>query len=192
MADINVERKSGSSWLWWVLGLILLALIIWLLAAGGEEEMEVVETEPIVTPATTPEPIAQGPLCVSQALSQPLTYVGQTLGTCRLQVTEVPTDRGFWVEENGQRIFAVIIDNPAEEPKDINPGQVITMTEAVLRDRSFVPQIPGAPLDQDTQNILNSEAEYFLTVDEENILITQAGNPQPGATPAQTAPGGGA
>ena len=104
-------------------------------------------------------------------------------------MVEVPTDRGFWVEENGQRMFAIIIDNPAEQPKDINPGQTITITEAVLRDRSFVPQIPGAPLDQDTQNILNTQAEYFLTVDEENIIITEAGNPQPGTTPAQTAPG---
>ena len=29
MADINVERKGGTPWLWWIIGLIVLALIVW-------------------------------------------------------------------------------------------------------------------------------------------------------------------
>jgi hypothetical protein len=189
MADIDVERKGGMSWLWWILGLILLALIIWWIAAAGDDEpevAEVVEPAPVVTPTTTPEPIAQGPLCVSQVLSAPMTYIGQTLGTCQVQVVEVPTDRGFWVEENGQRIFAIIIDQPQEQPKDINPGQTVRITEAVLRDRTFLPQIPGVPLDQDTENIAEQE-EFFLVVDERNINILTEGNPQPGTDPAPTA-----
>ena len=143
---------------------------------------------PAGTPPTVPEPIAQGPQCVAQALSQPLAHAGQALGTCTLQVVEVPTDRGFWVEENGQRIFAVIIDQPAEEPKDINPGQTISMSGAGLRDRSHLPQIPGDPLDQDTRNIIQTRAKYFLVVDERNIDVMTQGNPRPGTDPAQTAP----
>lgn len=196
MADINIERKTGSSWLWWVLGLLLLALIIWLLAAGGEEEMEVVETEPIVTPATTPaasaQPMAQGAGCLTQAIASPVSNVGQTVGPCQVQVAEVPTDRGFWVEENGQRVFAIIGDRPAEQPLDLNPGQSITISEATVRDRSYISQIAGQPLDQNTQNIINSQAEHYLVVDESNINITEAGTPQPGTTPAQTAPRSGA
>lgn len=179
MADINVERKGGAGWLWWVVGLLALALVVWgiaeLLETDEAEVAEVVETVPMetadVTPVTTPEPIAQGDLCVAQALSEPATYLGQSLGTCELEVTDVPTDRGFWVEEDGQRIFALIIDDPAEEPLDINPGQTITMSEAVLRDQTSSPEVQGDALDDDTQRIIDQEADYFLVVDESNIDI---------------------
>ncbi len=175
MAEINVERKSSNSWIWWLLAIIVLALLLWWLLADDEVD-PVVATTPVVTPTTTPEPIATGPLCVAQALSAPATYVGQTLGTCQLRVTEVPTDRGFWVEENGQRMFVLLIDGPAEAPVDINPGQTITMSSAVLRDRAFLPQVPGESLDQDTRNIIDQQAEYFLVVDESNITILSPGS----------------
>ncbi len=60
MADINVERRERSIWPW-ILGLILLALLIWLLASMFDREEEVVvgeQTEqtqqPTGAPATNP------------------------------------------------------------------------------------------------------------------------------------------
>jgi hypothetical protein len=189
MADIDVERKGGGmSWLWWLIGLIVLALILWAIFAGDDEPevAEVVPPAPVVTPTTTPEPVAQLPgISIADILGDPAAFIGEDF-TDEVVVESVPTDRSFWIEDQGQRLFAIIIDDPAEEPKDINPGQELRITEGVLRDRTFLPEIPGVPLDQDTENIAEQQP-IFLTVDERNINILTQGNPQPGTDPAPTA-----
>jgi hypothetical protein len=192
MADIDVERKSSMAWLWWLLGLLVLALLAWLLLRGGDDP-EVAAVEPLpapapVTPATTPEPIAQGPLCVAQALSGATPNIGQTLGTCSMNVVEVVSDRGFWIEENGERVFVVINEGApgvadtqgAAERPDINPGQTITVSEAMVRDD--VQNVAG-PLDEQTRTLAGQQP-WFLTVEEENVQILTTGEPQPGTDPA--------
>lgn len=194
MADIDVERKSGNRWIWWVLGLIVLALLLWWLLAGrGDDDADLepvtaTAVEPI-TPATTPEVVAAAPgVSIADILGSPDEYLGQNWQDESVNVVEVPTDRGFWIEDQGARMYAILIDNPAEEPLDINPGQQVRITQAVLRDRTYLPQIPGEPLDAQTQQTAEGQP-IFLTVDESNIEILQTGNPQPGTDPAQTAPG---
>lgn len=34
MSEINIQRKSGSNVLWWVLGLVALLIVAWLLFAN--------------------------------------------------------------------------------------------------------------------------------------------------------------
>lgn len=188
MADIDVERKSGGmSWLWWLLGLLLLALLAWWLLAG-DDEPEVAAVDPVaapvapVTPTTTPEPIAQGQLCVAQVLAGPATYIGQRLGTCPMRVVEVVSDRGFWVEENGQRVFVIINESPAgtvapgaadvqgqvAEQPNVNAGQTINVTEAIVMDN--VQNVAG-PLDEQTRTIAQQQP-WFLVTDGANISMT--------------------
>lgn len=177
MADINVERKGGMAWLWWILGLIVLALIVWWFLAAGDDDpdtAEVVDPAPVVAPITTPEPVAQTQgVSIADIMGDPEGYVGQDFND-EVIVTEVPTDRGFWIEDNGARLFAIIIDQPEEQPKDINPGQTLRITEGVLRDTTFIAQIPGVPLDADTENLARQQP-IFLTVDEGNIEILPEG-----------------
>lgn len=187
MADIDIERKSSMAWIWWLLGAIVLALLIWMFAAGDDDDdVAVVDpavpaaVTPAVTPGTTPEPIAQGALCVAQVLSAPNTYIGQRLGTCPVRVVEVVSDRGFWIEENGTRVFAVINEGGegvadtqgrvAERP-DINAGQSINITEATVMDN--VQNLAG-PLDDQTRT-LASQQPWFLMVEEENVNILTQG-----------------
>lgn len=52
MADIDIERKSSNSWLWWLLGLLALALIIWLVAEMlDDDEPETAIVDPVAAPA---------------------------------------------------------------------------------------------------------------------------------------------
>lgn len=194
MADIDVERKGPSIWPW-IIGLIILALLIWLLAEWLGDDEEVVEPIGAPVPAEVqpptvgvpPEPVAQAPgVPLSQIIESPATWTGQTWGG-EVRVAEVPTDRGFWIEDQGERLFVILNDQPQEEPKDINPGQTLRISEAMIYDN--VANVPGT-VDPDTRNIAQGQP-VFLAVDEGNVNILEAGQPQPGTDPAQTAPTGG-
>ena len=53
MADLDVEKKKNNDWWKWVLGLILLALILWLIFdnfGNDNEELEEVDTTAQVAP----------------------------------------------------------------------------------------------------------------------------------------------
>lgn len=54
MADIDVERKSSPTWIWWLLGLILLAVLIWALTRGGDDA-------DTITPAPVAGPVVEDP-----------------------------------------------------------------------------------------------------------------------------------
>ena len=181
MAEIPVEKKSNLTWLWVLLALILIALLIWW-ATDSDEVEPIPQTEEIVgvdtpgaDPITPPEPVGmEAGITVGGILGNPTEYVGDdNINLTGVTVPEVPTDRGFWVEDQGQRIFAVLIDGPSERPKDIDPNQRIVIREAMARDATFIDQIPGQPLDQDTRNIIQKQ-DVYLVVDESNIQFAGA------------------
>lgn len=181
MAEIPVERKSSMTWLWILLALILLGLIIWW-ATSGDDEENLMADEDIVAADTLGDEQAdgteglgtEGGVTIAQILANPSQYIGTSDFQGQFNVAEVPTDRGFWVEQNGDRLFALIIDQPAEEPKDINPGQQIRVTDGMIRDTTGLSEMPGEPLDEATQQIA-SDQDALLLVDEANIEITSQG-----------------
>ena len=65
MADINVERRSPSVWPW-IVGLLILALLIWALVEIFGGEADSVLTDPIIDsvmagPGTTPSTASPAP-----------------------------------------------------------------------------------------------------------------------------------
>jgi hypothetical protein len=57
MADINIEKKSPTTWIWWVLGLVILGLLLfWLLTPGTRDQVALVDDDPAAEtmPATAP------------------------------------------------------------------------------------------------------------------------------------------
>lgn len=187
MANIELERNQGGmSWLWWVLGLLALILILWWIWPDSETELGVVD-EPMesVEPVTTPEPVAtMAGVTIGDILGSPDGFIDGSFPGAEVMVVEVPTDRGFWIEDEGERLFAIVIDQPQEEFIDINPGQTLRIDQGMLRDRTFLPEIPGAPLDAATQAIAEQQ-DIFLVVDEAQITILEEGEPQAGTDPTQ-------
>ncbi len=189
MADIDLERKRGGmGWLWWALGLLALILIVWWVWPDGEPEVaevETIETVEPVAPAPVQEPVTdiEG-ISVGDILANPSQFVGDSFPATEVTAVEVPTDRGFWIEDQGERLFAIIIDQPREQPKDINPGATLRIEGGMLRDASFLPELPGVPLDQDTERMAEDQ-DIFLVVDEANITVLEGGRPQPGTDSAQ-------
>lgn len=185
MAEIPIEKKS-SKLPWILLGLLALtALLIWLAlspdddavvtADYGAESDVVGPIDPIGEPALTeselPEQVASSiAYTLADVLGDPPTYIGRNDFDSEVETPSVPTDRGFWVENDGARLFAVLIDGPKEDPVDINPGQDLRIQKGMLRDASNVTDIPGKPLDADTLAILEDQ-DVFLVVHEDDVTI---------------------
>lgn len=69
MADIDVERKKASIWPW-IIGLLVLALLIWALMEMFEsDEPEVVGTDPVAAPVVMPDAAAPMDTAMPPALS---------------------------------------------------------------------------------------------------------------------------
>lgn len=186
MAEIHVEKKK-SHWLWIVAAIIAL-LLIWALVAINDRDADDVAVAPaetsVVDPvgpvdatpgltadvgATTGEASAVAILPVAGILAGPAAFVGREIsGTAT--VTDVPTDRGFWIEQDGQRMFAVIEKGPnMEDAININTGQEIRFSDATVHDASSLAQLGGA-LDDEAKRLL-SDQKAFLVVDPNDITV---------------------
>jgi hypothetical protein len=195
MADIDIERKKKSP-LPWVLGLLALALLAFLLmqSCGGDEEADpavapvtdtttAVSTAPMAAPDTTMAGAAgAGAAGVAGAAGAGWigtvlagTNAGQTTGG-EAVVPETPSDRGFWVEENGQRVFAILAE-PMEQVKDIDPGQRVTLSNARVLRGSESSQIPQ-DVDAEARQTASGQ-QYFLLVPANGVQITGGGNTTP-------------
>lgn len=187
MADIDIEKKKkGMGILPWILGLLLLALILWGLTQCGDDDAG--QRETVITtsgdrgardPAAAAVPMdtgmamadttaagaagmsgaAAGALPVAAILASPGQYGAQTVsGTAR--VTDVISDRGFWVEEGGQRMFVVIAEpQAAEQAVDINTGQTIRLSGTV-REGSSAAQLTG--VEQEAQRTAQGQPAFLL------------------------------
>ena len=60
----------------------------------------------------------------STLVEDPATWTGATL-TAEVRVAEVPTGRGFWIEDQGVRLYTLIVDRPGSEPVDIRTFLVV-------------------------------------------------------------------
>jgi len=176
MAEINVERKSPGIWPW-VIGLAVLALLIWALFAlldGDDEEVAVVdpvatpvETAPLEMPDAT---MAAAGIPVSEIVQSPAEWTGRSVAG-EARVAEVPTDRGFWIEDGGERLFVLLNDAPAERPVDIAPGQTVRLSGAVVH--GDLAAVPGE-IDADTRAIVQG-LPVFLGIDESGVEILPPG-----------------
>ena len=178
MAEIPIERKSNKTWLWVLLLLLLLGLLVWWLV-GEANEPEVAETDTVVVEQATdtssvPDRDNAGRMTLASILANPSEYYGREGFTGEVEVAGPLTDRGFWIESDGARMFAIVIDEPAERRIDINPGARLQLNGGTVREASTISatDIEGDTLDQDTVNVISNQ-EAVLVIDEDNMRIAE-------------------
>lgn len=173
MADINVERREGANIWPWIIGLIVLGLLVWALAeAFGDDDEVAVEPAPVeavepLPPVAAPPAVAAAGLPVAAVLANPASYFGQTISG-EARVVEVPTDRGFWIEDGGQRMF-VVINEPPNETMDINQGQMVRLNNARVYNETNMDEIADQ-IDADTRRIADGE-QAVLAVNHVDVEI---------------------
>ena len=166
MANIPVERTSGTPWWLWLLGLLLLlALIFFLIEAFDDEpdgdEIAAVETvDPVVTP-----PVTETALDMSN-----------------LYVTRVTGDRTFFVapsEDMADMETLVILDQnmspdaPGIEGQvDINDGQIVSLTGARMEPLGDM-NLAGMGLSDADANAITPDTEV-IRVDGGDVEIREA------------------
>lgn len=196
MADINIERKKKTP-LPLVLGLLVLALLAFLLLRGcGGNETADPAAAPVTDTTTALQATGAAPMPATDttalgaagtpgAAGMPGvswigtvlagTGVGQTTGGSGI-VPETPSDRGFWIEENGQRVFAILAE-PSEQVRDIDPGQRVTISDARVMRGSEASQVPP-DVDAEARQTAQGQS-YFLLVPARSVQIVAGGNTTP-------------
>lgn len=149
MPELGIQRReSHIPWWVWLIGLIILALIIWWVIAAARKDHGVAGNE-VATPGTATMP-ATGTVTTNETpgtnvapatATGPITdlstimntndrsaLIGRQFQLSGVNIQSVVGDRGFWVGPNaGQRLFARVDEQlnrgSREWDVDINPGQ---------------------------------------------------------------------
>ncbi len=154
MADINIRRK-GPGPLWWMLGLLAIAGVVWWVVAVAHRRRQVIVTGPSATPAgeaggagagAAPESTPLGSLASVVLVPDRLALLGREVDLHQVPVQQVVGEGEFWVGPGrDERLFVVRTGlAPAGRPAGPRPGELVDVHGVVER----VPEpldAPGAP-----------------------------------------------
>lgn len=188
MADINVQRKGPSVWPW-IIGLLVLALLIWALVELFEGDADPEVTDPALEQPAMVEPTVAPPLPdpmiaalpVSEIAQAPADFEGRTVSG-EATVAEVVGEQGFWVEDGGERILVVFGADAAGAP-EIPAGERVRITDATVVPGSGL-AARGIELDERTSQAAAAEA-VVLSADPSGIHIVTRGAQPAAADTAQ-------
>lgn len=163
MAEVRIERKEGGTSVWpWLIAVVVLALVGWWLwralanrqEATGVSTATSAATAPVAEPSVitaapgtgaTPQPGVEAatpymPLAAIRA--NPDAHFGtQVSGLAR--VTEVVSDRGFWIEQDGARIFVVKAESLPGGSAEMTVGAQVSLTGTVVNPDRMQQEVPG-------------------------------------------------
>ncbi|MBB3035245.1 hypothetical protein [Alteriqipengyuania lutimaris] len=162
-------------WLWIVLLALLAALVLWWLLADDDGEQaagEPVAVEQGTDPEIADTTAAAGAMTIGAILANPEAFYGEEGFEGTVTVGGPLTDRGFWIENDGARMFALVIDDPIDRTIDINTGATLRLDGGTIREGSTIAadEIEGDGLDQDTMDVI-ADQDAVLVIDESNITI---------------------
>lgn len=118
---------------------------------SGEEDVQLELTQPQPDQA----------ISMTRVYLAPVNFVGATV-VGKAEVKKVMSDRGFWVNHDGERIFAVVREDvPSHEMVDINKGQTLEFGGVVV-DGDDWKKLAG-DLEPQTRQTLK-EQPYFVAI----------------------------
>jgi hypothetical protein len=174
MPEIEIRKKTSVPWWLWLIVFLLIAMLIWWIVAAMNNDVATqgpVYSEPASRTATTNETDTAEIMPISNIIGNVGSYIGrQVQGTA--MVSSVVSDRGFWVEQNGQSLFAVIDESVGgrSEVMDINKGQRLWL-QGNIYNTAEASKLPGVQnLEKETRDIINSQPA-FLYVHAWNVNI---------------------
>lgn len=186
VAAAPVETRTRSV-LPLIIGLLVLAALAWALMnymnrSRGDATPVVGDTA--ATPAvTTParegmrdvppgDPAATNDwFPIAAIFGGPSTYVDRRIsGNAR--VVEVPSDRGFWIEQDGQRMF-VMVNEPQsmEQALDINVGQTLALSGTVHDNTSIGRS--GVSLTDEARQVIGGQKAFVLVQPADIRIVSQ-------------------
>ncbi len=175
MAEIPIERKKKSGLGWLPLALLALIAVAALLLRNRDRDPQVA-TAPAATTTAAGGEVAGGSemLPVATILGGPEQYANQPVsGNAR--VTEVVSDRGFWVEENGQRMFVLLGEkgagtNAAEHHTDIKAGQTLRLSGHVFTSAD---QVPGGNVEAEARQAIQGQRAFLHVMPQDVQQVAQ-------------------
>lgn len=164
MAEIPLEKKSGTpGWLWPLLALLLGALLLWWLLSDDDEVESTQQTttvaEQTASPTTSVATTAAVAAGAAGAAATAMT-VGQSVDLDNVRVTSLAGDMAFNAEANGQNMFVVFDEEPTpadpsvEGQIDIKPGSVLNLEGTVRAATEAMPAGVTAQIPAGTQQYL--------------------------------------
>lgn len=179
-----------------MLGLLLIGLIWWLVAANAGDRDEVAEgATASPPPMTSPTPPADasagagtgsesaaagetagdtgegmGGMTLAAVITDPTPHFGHAI-TTTATVVKPDSDRGFWLDVEGTQVLVVLaksLDTP--DPKtDINAGQKVRLT-GTIHDASRASEVEELkPVTDETKTLLAGE-KFFIRATDVTIL----------------------
>lgn len=173
MPELDIQRREQgiSPWVW-VLGTLLLIGLIWWMVAAANDRREVAgvapneqvagsreQMPPVGTTDTTAglTPAEWLPLAAMRA--NPDNYFNQSISGMGT-VTEVASDRGFWLEQQGSRVF-VVKDPAIPDAPVLTAGQTVSIQGTVKNPMTTEQQAEVMALDEATRRMLQAEPAYI-------------------------------
>lgn len=112
MAQLDIQRKESSGWIWWIIGLVILAALAWWFFSGRTTDTAVSDGSVVGAPAVEPM-TNDGPITDLAALigtGDMMAVMGRKVVLMNTPVTSVVSDKGFWAGSGtavGQGVFVV-------------------------------------------------------------------------------------
>lgn len=178
MADIPVEKKGGSSWWLWLLGLLVLAALIWLLVELFDDEPDEDDlADETLTEEVEPAPMDEGPITdVSTifAAASPAMLAGREVQLSDMRVTSVLGDSAFYATPEGDdRRFLIalneVIPSPPEGVEgryDVTEGQMVDVSGHI---RELTREADAWNLSDEEADAMQDDAIY-IRAQELNIV----------------------
>ena len=169
MAQLHIQEKNSATWVWWVIGIIVLALLAWWLFAGNRDDT-VVEQPAAVTPVapatTTDDRVTDLSVLTSTTA---LSAANRSVALSSVPVTNVVSDKGFWIggtDAVNQGVFVVRGNQDASYTAPdgaVMAGQQVAVYGVVQQMPSDLSQqAVDWNLNSTDQTLLASQAIYIL------------------------------